>query len=169
MSSIRANERYQGISSLVLLPERIATAIVIGLVAALIPVVAGRAAFAQEGKTVWDGVYTEEQATRGKAAYRKECASCHMEDLRGEGYAAPLIADAFTQRWQDGTLGDLFTSLKATMPADRPSVLENEAYADIVAYLLKMNNYPAGQQELSKDPNDLRPIVFKKPGEAAKP
>lgn len=163
MSSIRTDEGYPRISSPVLLSGRIATAAVIGLVAALIAVLAGRVAVAQEGKTVWNGVYTEEQAKRGKAAYQKECASCHMEDLRGEGYAAPLIADAFTQRWQDGTLGDLFTLLKATMPADRPSVLSNEAYADIVAYLLKMNSYPAGEQELSKDPADLGPIVFKKP------
>ncbi len=121
------------------------------------------------GRTVWDGVYTEEQATRGHAVYQKECASCHLEDLRGEGFAPSLIEDAFTYRWQDGPLGDLLIVTKATMPADRPATLPDEQYAEVVAYLLKMNKYPAGPRELSKNPSDLTQVTFKKPGASAKP
>ena len=138
--------------------------VVISLTAAAIAVLAGRAASVQPAKTVWDGAYTEEQAMRGEASYQDECASCHMADLRGEGFASALIADAFTQRWQNGSVGDLLTVVKVTMPQDSPSTLSDEAYADIVAYLLKTNGYPPGQQELSKEPANLKLITFKMPG-----
>lgn len=150
-----------------LITRTIAT--VIGVTAALIAVVAGGAAFAQASKTVSDGVYTKEQALRGEASYQKECASCHLDDLRGEGFAPALVADAFTHRWQNRVVGDLFIVVKVTMPQERPSTLSDEEYAAIVAYLLKMNNYPAGQQELSKDPAELKQITFKTPEPTAKP
>jgi alcohol dehydrogenase (cytochrome c) len=57
-----------------------------------------------------------------------------------------LIADAFTYRWQDGPLSDLFIVMKATMPESRPASLTDEEYVDIVAYLLKKNQYPSGQR-----------------------
>jgi mono/diheme cytochrome c family protein len=141
-------------------------AVVISLMAASLVVLAGRALSAQTGKTIWDGVYTVGQATRGEAGYQKECASCHQGDLQGDGFAPALIADAFTLRWQDSSVGDLLTVVKLTMPQDRPSTLGDEAYADIVAYLLKTNRYPAGPEELSKEPADLKQITFKERGPA---
>ena len=111
-------------------------------------------------KTVWQGVYTEEQAARGKSAYDKECASCHMEDLSGEDFAPALIADAFILRWQGGVLADLLTVVKVTMPQDRPSGLADETYTAIVAHLLKMNGYPSGQQELGTEQAELSEIAF---------
>jgi mono/diheme cytochrome c family protein len=116
--------------------------------------------------TVWDGVYTDEQATRGQALYEKECATCHLDNLRGEGLAPGLIADAFTYRWQDGPLSDLFIVMKATMPESRPASLTDEEYLDIVAYLLKKNQYPSGQRELGKNPDELKQITFAKPAPA---
>jgi mono/diheme cytochrome c family protein len=114
------------------------------------------------GVTVWDGVYTEGQASRGQVVYVKECAACHLDNLQGNGLAPGLVADAFTYRWQDGPLADLFIVIKETMPADRPSGLRDEEYADIIAYLLKENNYPSGSIELTKNLADLKEIVFKK-------
>ena len=119
--------------------------------------------FAQSARTVWDGVYTDAQAARGAAAYTKECAFCHMDDLSGGEFAPPLMADPFTRRWQDGVVGDLLTIIKKTMPADGPGRLTAQEYADIVAYLLSMNKWPAGPKELSTDPAALKVIVFKKP------
>ena len=72
------------------------------------------------GASVWDGVYTEEQASRGLVVYEKECAACNLDNLQGDGLAPGLVADAFSYRWQDGPLSDLFIVIKETMPADRP-------------------------------------------------
>ena len=114
-------------------------------------------------RTVWDGVYSEAQAARGKAVYEAQCAFCHQSDLRGQGFAPGLVEDTFTSRWQDGNLGDLFTIVKVTMPQDKPASLTDDEYAAIVAYLLQANRYPAGQQELHPDPA-LKEVVFKRPG-----
>lgn len=115
-----------------------------------------------QGGTVWDGVYSDAQAARGKAAYEAQCAFCHQSDLRGQGFAPGLIEDAFASRWQDGNLGDLLTIVKATMPQDKPASLTDEEYAAIVAYLLQANHYPAGQQELQPDPAALKAVGFKR-------
>jgi mono/diheme cytochrome c family protein len=117
---------------------------------------------ATTARSVWDGMYTESQAERGKEVYEKECAFCHQSDLRGQGFAPALIEQTFTGRWQDGFLGDLFTTVQMTMPQDKPASLTREQYAELVAYLLKANNYPAGQQELAPDPKPLEKVSFKK-------
>jgi mono/diheme cytochrome c family protein len=114
-------------------------------------------------RTVADGVYSEAQASRGKAAYEAQCAFCHQSDLRGQGFAPGLIEDAFASRWQDGNLGDLLTIVKATMPQDKPASLTDDEYAAIVAYLLQANRYPAGPQELHFDAAALKSVVFKRP------
>jgi mono/diheme cytochrome c family protein len=119
-------------------------------------------------RTVWDGVYSAAQATRGKNAYEAQCAFCHQSDLRGQGFAPGLVEDTFASRWQDGNLGDLFTIVKSTMPQDKPASLTDDQYAAIVAYLLQANRYPAGPQELVAEPAALKEVVFKRPG-AAKP
>ena len=38
---------------------------------------------AQAPRTVWDGVYTREQAQRGEKLYEQECGRCHGDDLTG--------------------------------------------------------------------------------------
>ncbi len=123
-------------------------------------VLSGLAAQAQ-GRKAGDGVYSAEQAARGAEAYTKACASCHMADLRGEGFAPSLNGDAFALRWETGKLGDLFKIVKGTMPADNPNSLTAGQYADIVAFMLKANGYPAGQA-LSENPNDSAQIGFGK-------
>ena len=115
-------------------------------------------------RTVWDGVYSEAQAARGKDLYDAQCSYCHQLDLRGQGFAPALIEDAFAIRWQDGNLGDLLTIVKVTMPQDKPASLTDDETAAIVAYLLQANRYPAGQQELRPDPAALKEVVFKRPG-----
>jgi mono/diheme cytochrome c family protein len=116
-----------------------------------------------QGRTAWDGVYSEAQAARGKTAYEAQCAFCHQSDLRGQGFAPGLIEDTFTSRWQDGNLGDLLTIVKATMPQDKPTSLTDDEYAAIVAYLLQANRYPAGPQDLHFDAAALKTVVFKRP------
>ena len=114
-------------------------------------------------RSVWDGVYTEAQAKRGMAGYQEQCSFCHLADLSGEGFAPALIEDTFKSRWQDGNLGDLFIIVKQTMPQDKPASLSDQEYAEIVAFLLKSNKYPAGEQPLEPNPAALKGIGFKKP------
>jgi mono/diheme cytochrome c family protein len=113
---------------------------------------------------VWDGVYSDAQAARGKVLYDAQCAFCHQSDLRGQGFAPALVEDAFASRWQDGNLGDLLTIVKVTMPQDKPASLTDDENAAIVAYLLQANRYPAGEQELRPDLAALKEVVFKRPG-----
>jgi quinoprotein glucose dehydrogenase len=122
----------------------------------------GTTGSAQAKKTVFDGVYTDAQADRGKTAYEKDCAFCHLEDLSGQGFAPGLVEDIFKSRWADGTVGELFTIVQATMPQDKPQSLSETTYADIVAYVLKVNKYPAGQEELKPDAAALKGVAFKK-------
>jgi mono/diheme cytochrome c family protein len=124
--------------------------------ASVIPLLAARPAFAQSTKTVWDGVFTTGQAARGEGSYQKACSSCHGASLEGDAFAPPLVGEPFTGRWQDGTVGDVLLVVKTTMPEDRPATLGADVYADIVAFLLKMNSYPAGQSELGQDPAQLK-------------
>ena len=135
------------------------------LVLALIAEAARGTAAAQTARrTVSDGAYAEAQAERGKPVYEQHCAFCHLSDLRGQGFAPSLVEDTFLQRWLDGNLGDLWTIVKATMPQDNPASLTDKEYAEIVAYLLKANNYVAGKQELVPDPVVLKDVTFKRPG-----
>jgi mono/diheme cytochrome c family protein len=107
---------------------------------------------------VWDGVYTTAQADRGRAEYMSACVSCHAEDLRGKGTAPALAEESFAFQWDGTTVGELFTRTKTLMPSDRPGSLADQAYADIVAFLLRANAFPAGASELGPDPAELKQI-----------
>ncbi len=111
-------------------------------------------------RSVWEGAYTKAQADRGKTAYDADCAFCHGSDLSGQSFAPPLVGEPFTGRWQEGTLGDLFTIVKETMPQDKPATLGDVTYAAIVAYLLESNRYPAGPDEMKPDPAALATVGF---------
>lgn len=99
-------------------------------------------------KSVWDGVYTEAQAERGKAAYAKSCVFCHGPELAGTGEAKPLAGGEFLSSWNGLSLGELLDRTRTTMPQDQPGSLDRAAYADILAYILKFNGFPGGQTEL---------------------
>jgi S-disulfanyl-L-cysteine oxidoreductase SoxD len=110
-------------------------------------------------RSAWDGVYTKQQAARGQSAYGQDCLKCHAENLMG-GEAAPALAgDEFLHKWYGKTAGDLFELIRKTMPSDDPGNLSRRQYADIVAYILSVNEFPAGQKELESDTaplNDIR-------------
>ena len=99
-------------------------------------------------ETVWEQIYTEEQAVRGQRSYETECESCHLENLRGDGYAPALAGSDFSIGWTGLSVGDLFGSIEATMPQEDPGSLSAEVYIDIVAYLLSLNDYQMGSREL---------------------
>ncbi len=114
-------------------------------------------------KTAKDGIYTEEQSKRGQSVYQDKCSACHGDDLSGGGFAPALSADAFLAVWADKRLDALAAVIKDTMPADKPGSLSAEASTDLVAFLLKTNKFPAGQEPLASDPAALQLIVIPKP------
>jgi S-disulfanyl-L-cysteine oxidoreductase SoxD len=99
-------------------------------------------------RSVWDGVYTEAQATRGMAAFGQSCAGCHA--LAAEG-RAPLVGDAFWKSFAQQTVADLLDYVSVNMPNGTPGSLTPSTYADIVALMLKSNGFPAGTTELGRD------------------
>ena len=122
-------------------------------------IIIGIALIAQTSRTVWDGVYTDDQAKRGEGFYGKECASCHGGELTGGESAPPLAGDSFFANWNGLTLGDLFDRIRTTMPLNAPSSLGRERYADILAFVLKSNGYPAGQRDLDRRSDPARSVV----------
>ena len=70
---------------------------------------AGAAVAQDAGKSVWQGIYTPEQADRGGGVYAQRCGACHGAALNGTGEAPPLIGGEFVSHWDTMTVGDLFT------------------------------------------------------------
>ena len=105
--------------------------------------------------SVWDGVYTEAQATRGEALYYQRCGACHGPSLEGGDMTPSLVGGVFTSTWNDLPLSDLTERIRITMPLDRPSTLSRQQTADVTAFLLKANKWPAGDTEL---PRELEPL-----------
>jgi mono/diheme cytochrome c family protein len=98
--------------------------------------------------SVRDGLYSAAQAARGKVAYERNCAECHMPDLAGHEYAGALAGYAFQLKWQDASLGEFFGRVRS-MPLGRPGSLTSQEYLDIVAYALQKNGYPEGTHDLT--------------------
>lgn len=120
---------------------------------------------AQDGATIWDGVYTDEQATRGQKVYEQECAQCHLDDLMGDGIAPSLIGSSFFFRWSELSVGDMYVAIRTTMPQGAPASLSPAGYSDISAYLLQMNKVPSGDTELPTDNDDLGDITITEPAQ----
>jgi cytochrome c len=103
---------------------------------------------AQTPRSIWDGVYTAEQAKRGAALYIQYCSSCHGENLAGDDEVPPLVGDNFLSNWNGLTVGDLFDRIRVTMPFNKPQSLNREMNAGILAHILSVNKFPAGETEL---------------------
>src|SRR5438309_5295298 len=102
----------------------------------------------QSQRSVWDGVFTAEQAKRGQARYAEQCASCHGDTLGGGESAPPLAGGEFLSNWNTLTVGELFDRTRSTMPQNKPGSLNREAASDILAFLLSANQFPAGRSDL---------------------
>lgn len=118
-------------------------------------------------KTIWEGVYTKEQAARGQETYDQRCGFCHRSDLSGgkvgDEVAPAIGGPTFPVRWR-GPLSELFFKIADEMPKDNPGSLSANAVADVVSFLLFANEAPRGDVELSSDPEQLKAIlVTRKP------
>jgi len=114
--------------------------------------------FAFEAQTVWDGVYTADQAKRGAALYADRCATCHGLALTGGESAPALTGGDFMSNWSGLTADTLFDRIRTTMPADKPGTLTRAQTADVLAHILSAGGFPAGQTELPTQTEYLKQI-----------
>jgi quinoprotein glucose dehydrogenase len=109
--------------------------------------------------TVQDGVFSDAQATRGQALYAQRCAACHGPTLEG-AQAPALSGERFAAKFRMEPLSALFIQIRYAMPPRPPAgatpagatasaQLTNEQAADLVAYVLKSNGFPAGKTDFA--------------------
>lgn len=119
-----------------------------------------------ERASVWDGVFTEAQATRGEAVYPGACGLCHGRRLNGAPddpdmrSTPPLARARFLRIWEGRSLAALFEFTRATMPENNPGSLADQEYVDVMAYMLTVGGMPAGDEELRPDARSLARVVI---------
>jgi len=118
---------------------------------------------AQETRTVWDGVYTEEQARRGEAIYAEHCVQCHGPKLLGGNEVGALTGPVFNGNWNGVPLSQMLDRVRATMPLDKPATMSRQQIADVLAYIFSVNKIPAGKVELPRQAEMLNLIQYKAP------
>lgn len=130
---------------------RWAGATVIGVVAAALsdPALA-QSSVPQSVRSTASGVYTDEQATRGRDTYQMQCKSCHTP--------ASHTGPTFASWWDRKPLSDLYQFVTTRMPKNEPGSLQPDEYADLIAYLLKLNDLPSGSEPLPADSLVLKKI-----------
>jgi mono/diheme cytochrome c family protein len=94
------------------------------------------------------GPYSADQAVRGEQVYQRTCSECHSI----KDHANP----DFRFKWNGRSAAELFEEIRNTMPEENPGSLTRQEYADIVAYMMKMNGMPSGPRPLAPDTVSLR-------------
>ena len=70
------------------------------------------------------------------------------------------MGEEFSFRWTDAAMVDLFDTIRQTMPEAAPNSLSAAEYADLTAYVLKLNNYPSGTEELNAADRDSLQLIY---------
>ena len=103
-----------------------------------------------DGLTTNDAVYSKAQAEAGEKLYQDHCLLCH--DKR---YFRPVF-----KTWEGKSLGTMNTVMNTSMPLNNPASLALQDYVDILAYMLSLNRYPAGDEPLPNDNDALEAITI---------
>jgi mono/diheme cytochrome c family protein len=107
----------------------------------------------QAKKTTNDGIYTKAQADGAKPQFEKICAECHSFTVatKKKPKDKPLGDDPFFEEWTGRPVSELVSVIHLTMPDDGSADVSEEEAANLVAYVLQQNGYPAGAAPLAKD------------------
>jgi mono/diheme cytochrome c family protein len=139
-------------------PHRRSQSVLIAGIAAALALLLGTAdasaqsAAADSGRSAAAGAYTARQATQGEETFRNICGNCHG--------TAEFSGPTFRKTWSGRPVYALFDQLRNAMPLDNPGGLAPEEYAAVIAYVLKLNQYPAGSSELPVADAALKLITF---------
>jgi len=114
-------------------------------------------------KTVKDGLYAAEQASRGGELYVKHCERCHTPEKvpAGKKPGPPIAGDKFIDTWRDRTVGELFDTILNTMPSDGTATLTADQALDSTAHILKANGFPAGKTPMKNDDAMKNALIVK--------
>jgi S-disulfanyl-L-cysteine oxidoreductase SoxD len=115
---------------------------------------------------IWQGIFTDAQAARGKETYTTACLRCHAGDLTGVT-APALVGDRFFQSWGGEPIDRLFLKIRDTMPPNFGTVLDTKAKLDIVTFILQSNGFPSGTTELAVGADELVSAQILKKGQQA--
>jgi mono/diheme cytochrome c family protein len=107
---------------------------------------------AQDTRTTQDGIYTADQAQRGKQVYVQVCSECHPLDW----YQGDIM-----RAWEGAPISIFFQIIQTTMPKSNPGSLPRKDYVDMLAYILELNGMPPGEESLSSRSSTLRNILFR--------
>jgi mono/diheme cytochrome c family protein len=116
--------------------------------------------FGQDAKKASQGVFTKAQADTGKGVYSAKCASCHGSSLEGGDVPPALAGGTFMANWGTQSVDDLFARIRTGMPPGQEGSLSRDQTAQIVAYILDFNGYPAGQAALPTQDEVLKGIIL---------
>ena len=109
---------------------------------------------------IWGGVYTEQQAARGKETSGNSCVGCHNRDLTGSRTGPPLTGAAFMTKWESQPLQRVYRIIRETMPRNNPGTLTDQTAIDLLALILQTNGLPAGAAELRASPETLEALTI---------
>ena len=96
-----------------------------------------------------DGGFTVDQAARGWSLYGVQCEECHGTELEGIAHAPPLVGVEFMNGWAGQTTDALVAYLRDTMPPGQAGALSDQAYVELVAFLLESNGAAPGARTLT--------------------
>ncbi len=123
---------------------------------------------AQTGEArIWQGVYSDAQAARGREVFNTSCLRCHAVDLTGTS-APALAGDRFYTTFGQEPIDRLFLKIRDTMPPNFGGTVDDQGKLDIVTYILKVNGYPSGTADLKLASEDLATSLILKKGEQAR-
>jgi PQQ-dependent dehydrogenase (s-GDH family) len=92
--------------------------------------------------------FTAKQAAAGKTAYNANCAVCHGSSMTNGTMGTPLAGEYFKNEWFGRSVRAFYDRAHKTMPPAAPGSLPKDSYADIVAYILELNGFKAGDAPL---------------------
>jgi mono/diheme cytochrome c family protein len=121
---------------------------------------------AQQSRTANDRIYAADQASRGATLYADTCAACHDPKLLG-GIGPALAGKDFISAWKDKSVADVFTKIKVEMPLTAPGTLTADQTADVLSFILRENQFPAGTAPLATDAAPLKDIHISEPAGGA--
>jgi mono/diheme cytochrome c family protein len=124
------------------------SSIVVGFALVWAGTVAASGMQQDDPRSIVDRIYSVAQAQRGEARFKVSCSSCHT--------AASFAGGTFAERWNGQTMGEVFDFVSQAMPENDPGGLKAEEYADVLAFILALDAYPVGNDDMPASKDELK-------------